>query len=62
MVHDVPLLVEKNYAPMYHLVVIVDADIAQRIHRLVSIRGMSEEDVGRAGLRRITAGLPPEPA
>jgi dephospho-CoA kinase len=44
VVHDVPLLVEKNYAPMYHLVVIVDADIAQRIHRLVSARGMSEED------------------
>ncbi|TCO53048.1 dephospho-CoA kinase [Actinocrispum wychmicini] len=44
VVHDVPLLVEKNYAPMYHLVVIVDADVEKRVHRLTSTRGMSEED------------------
>ncbi|MEV4315259.1 dephospho-CoA kinase [Actinocrispum sp. NPDC049592] len=44
VVHDVPLLVEKNYAPMYHLVVIVDADIEDRVHRLTVTRGMPEDD------------------
>ncbi len=44
VVHDVPLLVEKNYAPMYHLVVIVDADIEDRVHRLTVTRGMPEAD------------------
>jgi dephospho-CoA kinase len=44
VVHDVPLLVEKNYAPMYHLVVIVDADVEERVHRLTSARGMPEAD------------------
>lgn len=44
VVHDVPLLVENNYAPMYHLVVIIDADVEKRVQRLASARGMSEED------------------
>lgn len=44
VVHDVPLLVEKNYAPMYHLVVVVDADVSLRVERLVSSRGMAAED------------------
>jgi dephospho-CoA kinase len=44
VVHDVPLLVEKNYAPMYHLVVIVNADAGERVRRLVSTRGMPEAD------------------
>lgn len=44
VVHDVPLLVEKNYAPMYHLVVIVDADAEERVRRLAETRGMPEAD------------------
>jgi dephospho-CoA kinase len=44
VVHDVPLLVEKNYAPMYHLVVIVDADVEERVRRLTESRGMPEQD------------------
>jgi dephospho-CoA kinase len=44
VVHDVPLLVEKSYAPAYHLVVIVSADSELRVHRLTSSRGMPEAD------------------
>ncbi|ALG12440.1 dephospho-CoA kinase [Kibdelosporangium phytohabitans] len=44
VVHDVPLLVEKNYAPMYHLVVVVDADVEERVRRLAETRGMSPQD------------------
>jgi len=43
VVNDVPLLVETGLAPSYHLVVVVDADPAVRIDRLVSIRGMTRE-------------------
>ncbi|HJP75541.1 MAG TPA: dephospho-CoA kinase [Pseudonocardiaceae bacterium] len=45
LVHDVPLLVENGLAPMYHLVVVVDAPIPDRIARLVHGRGMTEEEV-----------------
>jgi dephospho-CoA kinase len=45
LVHDVPLLVENGLAPMYHLVVVVDAPIPDRIARLVHGRGMTEEQV-----------------
>jgi dephospho-CoA kinase len=44
VVHDVPLLVENGLAPNYHLVVVVDAPVEVRVHRLVTERGMSEED------------------
>jgi dephospho-CoA kinase len=44
VVHDVPLLVEKNYAPMYNLVVIVHADVEERVRRLTETRGMPEAD------------------
>ncbi|MFC0108227.1 dephospho-CoA kinase [Kibdelosporangium aridum] len=44
VIHDVPLLVEKNYAPMYHLVVVVDADVEERVRRLAETRGMPEAD------------------
>ncbi|RZQ63007.1 dephospho-CoA kinase [Amycolatopsis suaedae] len=44
VVHDVPLLVENGLAPMYHLVVVVDADPETRVRRVVSSRGMSEAD------------------
>jgi dephospho-CoA kinase len=38
------LLVENNLAPNYHLVVVVDAPVETRVHRLRTERGMSEED------------------
>jgi dephospho-CoA kinase len=43
VVNDVPLLVETGLAASYHLVVVVDAHPAVRIGRLVTTRGMSEE-------------------
>jgi dephospho-CoA kinase len=45
LVHDVPLLVENGLAPMYHLVVVVDAPAPDRIARLVRTRGMTEDEV-----------------
>ena len=44
VVHDVPLLVEKNYGPGYHLVVVVGADAQTRVRRLMHTRGMTETD------------------
>jgi dephospho-CoA kinase len=44
LVHDVPLLVENGLAPGYHLVVVVEAPLADRLHRLVALRGMPEDD------------------
>ena len=44
VVHDVPLLVENGLAPVYHLVVIVDAPEDIRVARLTGQRGMSEVD------------------
>ncbi|MGP4018829.1 dephospho-CoA kinase [Saccharopolyspora sp. 5N708] len=43
VVHDVPLLVEVGYAPNYHLVIIVDAPVSDRVRRLVD-RGLTEQD------------------
>jgi dephospho-CoA kinase len=43
VVNDVPLLVETGLTASYHLVVVVDAEPAVRIRRLVQTRGMSEE-------------------
>jgi dephospho-CoA kinase len=42
----VPLLVENGMAPLYHLVLIVHADLDQRLARLRD-RGMTEEDARR---------------
>jgi dephospho-CoA kinase len=50
VVHDVPLLVENGLGPNYHLVIVVDAPVETRVHRLVHTRGMSEEDA-RARVR-----------
>jgi dephospho-CoA kinase len=50
VVHDVPLLVENDLAPNYHLVIVVDAPVETRVHRVVHVRGMSEEDA-RARIR-----------
>ncbi|MFC3576247.1 dephospho-CoA kinase [Streptomyces yaanensis] len=44
VVHDVPLLAENGLAPLYHVVVVVDAGPATQLDRLVRLRGMSEED------------------
>ncbi|MFF4987069.1 dephospho-CoA kinase [Streptosporangium saharense] len=45
VVYDVPLLVENNLAPMYDVVVVVDAADETRAGRLVRLRGMTEADV-----------------
>ena len=44
VVHDVPLLVEKQIGPRYHLVVVVHAPEEVRVARLVASRGMPEDD------------------
>lgn len=44
VVHDVPLLVENGLAPMYHLVIVVDAAEDVRVKRIVEDRGMTEQD------------------
>ncbi|WP_326780043.1 dephospho-CoA kinase [Streptomyces longwoodensis] len=44
VVHDVPLLTENGLAPLYDLVVVVDARPETQLDRLVRLRGMSEED------------------
>lgn len=44
VVHDVPLLVENGLAPLYDLVLVVDADPQVRLDRLVRLRGMTERD------------------
>ncbi|MER6166869.1 dephospho-CoA kinase [Streptomyces violaceorubidus] len=44
VVHDVPLLTENGLAPLYDLVVVVDADPATQLDRLVRLRGMTEQD------------------
>jgi dephospho-CoA kinase len=44
VVHDVPLLVENRLGPNYHLVLVVHADGAERVRRLVADRGLTAED------------------
>ncbi|GGT12699.1 dephospho-CoA kinase [Streptomyces chromofuscus] len=44
VVHDVPLLAENGLAPLYDLVIVVDADPETQLDRLVRLRGMTEED------------------
>ncbi len=44
VVHDIPLLVERDMAAAYHLVIVVYADAETRLHRLVTGRGMAEAD------------------
>ncbi|MGY1452967.1 dephospho-CoA kinase [Streptomyces sp. SS8] len=44
VVHDVPLLTENGLAPLYDLVVVVDASPDTQLDRLVRLRGMDEED------------------
>lgn len=44
VVHDVPLLTENGLAPLYDLVVVVDASAETQLDRLVTLRGMTETD------------------
>jgi len=44
VVHDVPLLAENALAPLYDLVVVVDASPETQLDRLVGLRGMTEQD------------------
>jgi dephospho-CoA kinase len=44
VIHDVPLLTENGLAPLYDLVVVVDASTETQLDRLVRLRGMTEED------------------
>ncbi len=44
VVHDVPLLVENGLGPAYHLVLVVDAPVEERVARVIRDRGMSEQD------------------
>ncbi|MFF0743539.1 dephospho-CoA kinase [Streptomyces sp. NPDC004111] len=44
VVHDVPLLTENSLAPLYDLVVVVDASPGTQLDRLVRLRGTTEED------------------
>ncbi|MEV8306119.1 dephospho-CoA kinase [Streptomyces flavidovirens] len=44
VVHDVPLLTENGLAPLYDLVVVVDASPQKQLDRLVRLRGMIEDE------------------
>ncbi|MFD3337013.1 dephospho-CoA kinase [Streptomyces sp. NPDC058700] len=44
VVHDVPLLTENGLAPLYDLVVVVDASPETQRDRLVRLRGMAESE------------------
>ncbi|KUF13880.1 dephospho-CoA kinase [Streptomyces silvensis] len=44
VVHDVPLLTENGLAPLYDVVVVVDARPDTQLDRLVRLRGMTEDD------------------
>jgi len=44
VVEDIPLLTENSLAPFYHLVLVVHADVETRVTRLVTHRGMDEQD------------------
>ncbi|MFD5102488.1 dephospho-CoA kinase [Streptomyces albidochromogenes] len=44
VIHDVPLLTENALAPLYDLVVVVDASPKTQLDRLVRLRGMTEDE------------------
>jgi len=54
VVHDVPLLVENGLHKMYDVVVVVAADPATQLDRLVRLRGMTKEEAEQ----RIAAQAP----
>ncbi|WP_413810166.1 dephospho-CoA kinase [Streptomyces sp. OE57] len=44
VVHDVPLLAENKLAPLYDLVMVVDATPETQLDRLIRLRGMAEDE------------------
>lgn len=44
VIHDVPLLTENGLAPLYDLVVVVDAAPATQLERLTRLRGMAKPE------------------
>ncbi|MFD5794688.1 dephospho-CoA kinase [Streptomyces diastatochromogenes] len=44
VIHDVPLLTENGLAPLYDLVIVVDASPETQLDRLVRLRGMTDDD------------------
>ncbi|MFI8322890.1 dephospho-CoA kinase [Streptomyces sp. NPDC085529] len=44
VIHDVPLLTENGLAPLYDLVVVVDASPETQLDRLVRLRGMAADE------------------
>ncbi|POX40373.1 dephospho-CoA kinase [Streptomyces sp. Ru73] len=44
VVHDVPLLTENGLAPLYDMIVVVDASPETQLRRLVELRGMTEDE------------------
>ncbi|MFC6064579.1 dephospho-CoA kinase [Streptomyces ochraceiscleroticus] len=44
VVHDVPLLTENGLAPLYDTIVVVDAAPETQLRRLVTLRGMTEDE------------------
>ena len=60
LVHDVPLLVEKRMGAGYHLVVVVDAPVEDRVRRLVG-RGMPETTRGAGSPARPTTSSAARP-
>ncbi|MFF9842085.1 dephospho-CoA kinase [Streptomyces sp. NPDC013740] len=56
VIHDVPLLTENGLAPLYDLVVVVDAAPETQLDRLVRLRGMTEAEArGRMGAQATRA-------
>ncbi|MFB6567746.1 dephospho-CoA kinase [Streptomyces noursei] len=47
VVHDVPLLTENGLAPLYDLVVVVDATPETQMDRLVRLRGMTPDEAAQ---------------
>ncbi|WP_275465138.1 dephospho-CoA kinase [Streptomyces noursei] len=47
VVHDVPLLTENGLAPLYDLVVVVDAAPETQMDRLVRLRGMTPDEAAQ---------------
>ncbi|MDV9191495.1 dephospho-CoA kinase [Streptomyces sp. SR27] len=54
VVHDVPLLAENGLAPLYDLVVVVDASPETQLDRLVRFRGMAESEARNRMAAQVT--------
>jgi dephospho-CoA kinase len=56
IVHDVPLLAENGLAPLYDLVLVVDASPETQMDRLVRLRGMTEGEAAARMAAQATRG------